>query len=84
MMVTITLYALRDATENPSPMASTSPNRFGIKQRRRVIKNPISTTNMTGFLLIYLGSSFWNAPIMELFSISFVMNFVVCCFLFDI
>ncbi|TQY08699.1 hypothetical protein EVX89_20050, partial [Clostridioides difficile] len=40
------------------------------------VKIPISTTNITGFFIIYLGFNFLKASIMEVLKISFVINFV--------
>ncbi|MPM72893.1 hypothetical protein SDC9_119869 [bioreactor metagenome] len=64
---TIALYSTK--------LAPSSPNRPGKKQSSSVTTNPISTTNMTGFFIMYRGFSFLNAPKMEDFRISLVINF---------
>ena len=50
--------------------------KFGKKASNRQIINPISTTNITGFFIIYLGFNFKNAPLIEVFIISLLTNFV--------
>ena len=53
-----------------------SSNSPGKKASNKHMKNPISTTNITGFFTIYFGFSFKKAPFMDDFNISFVTNFV--------
>ncbi len=68
MTDTTTLY-------NPRLFPS-SPNIFGKNERKSVTTKPTSTTNMTGFFIMYLGLSFLKAPRIEDLRISPVINFV--------
>ena len=57
MMQTITLYRRRLVP------ALTSPNNPGKMERSSVMIQPTSTTNITGFFIMYLGLSFVKDPI---------------------
>ena len=52
---TMMLYTLR-------LLVAISPNKPGRKESSRVIKHPTSTTNITGFFIIYRGFSFTKEP----------------------
>ena len=59
-------------------MPSVGPKSSGKMESSRAMTKPISTTNMTGLCIIYLGFSLVNAPITEDLKMSFVTNLVRC------
>src|SRR5699024_11890174 len=57
---------------------SPSPNSPGMIVSSSVMKKPVSTTNITGFLIIYRGSSFFTEPMNACLRISPVSSFLFC------